>query len=324
MKDPQVLQQAAAFIRENDDFLLLTHEHPDGDAIGSSLAMACVLKKLGKRYTLVNDDPLPEKFLFLPAADQYRIPAEVGRTFSRCITLDCGDRRRLGQSGSLLKEDALLLNVDHHVTNDHFASCNVVDTNAAATAQVVYQIVKELRVELDPSLALCLYTGLLTDTGGFRYSNTTPLVHQMAAELLATGIDPYVVADRMLESMTWGKIQLLRSALATLKRDETGKVAWMLVTRDMLESTNATEDDVEGLVNYTRNLEGVEVGILFRERLDGQVKVSLRSKFHVDVSSIAQSLGGGGHNRAAGCTLHTPLTEAASLVLARVKDAMSR
>ncbi|ASS75600.1 DHH family phosphoesterase [Tumebacillus algifaecis] len=316
-------KSAADFFRNHDNLLLLVHEKPDGDALGSVLGAAHLLQSLGKTVTLVNDDPIPDKFRFLPMADRFLLPEEVEGTFANVIAFDCGDRKRLGRSQGLIAADANLLNVDHHVTNDHFGTENIVDLEAAATCQIVFKIAQELRIELDLDTATCLYTGLVTDTGGFRYSNTTEEVLLIAAHLLTAGVSPYQIVDRVMETLTWPQVQLIRTVLDTLDRDESGMISWVTITRDMLERAGGCDEDVEGLVNYPRNVEGVEVGISFRESVPGKVKVSFRSKYVVDVGAIALEFGGGGHARAAGCTVDGDVDTVKDRVLARVREVVT-
>jgi len=315
---------AGDFFRTEDDFLLLVHEKPDGDALGSVLGAAHVLKGLGKSFTLVNDDPIPAKFKFLPMADQFLVPEQVDRTFRTVISFDCGDRKRLGRSGGLIAEEARILNIDHHKTNDFFGTENLVDLEAAATCQIVYKIVQQLEeADLTIEVANCLYTGLVTDTGGFRYSNTSEEVLLIAAALLKLGVEPYQVVDKVMETMTWPQVLLIRETLQSLNRDESGRIAWVTVSRDLLEKVGGCDEDVEGLVNYPRNVEGVEVGICFREAQPGNVKVSFRSKYEIDVGAIALELGGGGHARASGCTMEGGLNEITEHVVERVKHAFA-
>lgn len=315
---------AARFFAEHDHFLLLVHEKPDGDALGSVLAGAHLLKKLGKTVTLVNDDPIPHRFEFLPMADQFLLPEDVQETFDRVISFDCGDRKRLGRAGRLIRDDALILNIDHHITNDRFGTENLVDLEAAATCQIVYKIAQELGLELDLDTATCLYTGLVTDTGGFRYSNTTEEVMLIGASLLKIGVQPYNVIDRVMETMTWPQVLLIREGLSTLERDENGKLAWITITTDLLNRVQGCEEDVEGLVNYPRNVQGVEVGISFRERGDGRIKVSMRSKYVIDVGALAVEFGGGGHARAAGCSIEGNMAAVQERVLARVREELAK
>ncbi len=322
LKLNQDYKTAADFFQAHDDLLLLVHEKPDGDALGSVLAAAHLLQKLGKTVTLVNDDPIPDKFKFLPLADRFQLPEQVAGKFDRVISFDCGDRKRLGRSASLIAESAQLLNVDHHVTNDKFGTENLVDLEAAATCQIVFKIAYQLQMELDLDTATCLYTGLMTDTGGFRYSNTSEEVLLIAANLLTKGVSPYKIVDRVMETISWPQLLLIRAALDTLGRDDSGQIAWVTITRQMVDTAGGCDEDVEGLVNYPRNVEGVEVGISFRESSPGRIKVSFRSKYVVDVGAIALEFGGGGHARAAGCTLEGELSAVQEKVLARVGEAV--
>lgn len=321
MNKQQMMQEAADFIRNHDDFLLLTHVQPDGDAYGSTLGIAHLLQRLGKSFQIANEDHVSEKFSFLPLIERFQLSSEITRKFSCVISLDCGDERRLGQSAELLSQDAVLLNIDHHKTNDLFGRANLVDLEAAASCQIVYNLVQFMDVEPDRDMAYCLYTGILTDTGGFRYSNTTVEIHRIAAKLLACGVNPYEISDRVLETLTWSQLQLTREALGTLERDDSGQIAWIVIRREMLDRLHASDEDAEGLVSYARNVQGVEVGLLFREKNDGTVKVSFRSKYQIDVGEIALTFGGGGHARASGCTITGPVEQIKQNVISKVRDA---
>ncbi|GAX90570.1 DHH family phosphoesterase [Effusibacillus lacus] len=318
----QMLQEASDFILQNDDFLLITHVQPDGDALGSTLGFAHLLQALGKRYAIAVEEPIPAKFRFLPMSDRIQLASQISRRFSKIVALDCGDIKRFGRCAEFLEPQADILNIDHHKTNDCFGRANLVDLEAAATSQIVFNLASFMGTEIGRDMSVCLYTGILTDTGGFRYGNTTVEVHTIAAELLRNGVSPYDVADRVLETLTWSQLQLIREGLKSLQKDELGKVAWMVVERDLLDRLGAGDEDAEGLVSYARNVQGVEVGILFREKADGTVKASLRSKYHVDVGEIALSLGGGGHARAAGCTLAGPVDKAVAEVLLKVRESL--
>ncbi|GGA34446.1 phosphoesterase RecJ-like protein [Kroppenstedtia guangzhouensis] len=315
---------AEAFVSEPGPYLVVSHLHPDGDAIGSTLAVGGILKQLGKQVIMVNESPVPGKFRFLPGAEVIRFPEEVAAEspYRRVIAVDVADRERMGSAYRLLAEDAEILNIDHHPTNDRFGTYNLVIPEAAATAEILCHWARRLQVEWNRDLATCLYTGLLTDTGGFRYANTTPEVMELASGLLRHGVDPGMIADRVIETMTRGQLALLRRALDTLAFSDDGQVGWIRLTREDFRSSGAREEDLDGIVNYARNVAGVDVGILFRET-DGQgIKVSLRSREIVDVGKLAQSMGGGGHARAAGCTLTGTLDEAEAVLLGQVKAAL--
>lgn len=322
----QSLSRAADFIRRHQRFLLVNHVNPDGDATASLLALGLILKKLGKEVVMANEGPTPRKFSFLPGYEELLNASQVTpqEKFNTVITCDCGDFSRIGKVAEWFADDYQLLNIDHHPTNDGFGTINLVRTNAAATCEVIYDLMQELKCQCFPELAMCIYTGLMTDTGGFRYSNTTSKVMNIASELLAYQVRPDQIADRVLESISKAHLELLKRALPTLELRENDRVASLTVTyRDMVE-TEALPEDLDGIVHYARNLEGIEVGILFKEREDHSVKVSLRSKEYINVAEIALSFGGGGHVRAAGCTIHGTLDEAKNKIYASLHEAFAR
>ncbi|TCS92550.1 DHH family phosphoesterase [Hazenella coriacea] len=305
------------FIQEADEILVVSHVNPDGDAVSSTLAAAEIIRFLGKSITMVNESPVPDKFSFLSGAGDILQPEQLTHDYRFVVALDCGDEGRIGSVREKFTDDVQIVNIDHHISNDYFGMINVVE-EAAATAEILFQWIEEVQIPWTHSLATMIYTGLLTDTGGFRYSNTTPQVLRQAAHLVELGIPAYQIADQVLETTTIEHLQLLQTALHTLQRSEDGWVAWMTMYVEDLRKVS-TNEDLDGIVNYARNIEGVDVGLLFRETEDNSVKVSLRSRARVDVAKIAKSLGGGGHARAAGCTLlNITVDEAKKLVLSRV------
>ncbi len=315
------LQEAAAFIRSYDQFLVVSHVQPDGDAAGSTFAAGHMLQQLGKRFTLINESELPEKFAFLSGGLPIHKAVDLEKIgYEAVISVDCADFSRLGEVGSGLAPDVPLLNIDHHATNTRFGTCLLVKEDAAATAEVLYDLADALGLKLNEAANRCLYAGLLTDTGGFRYANTTEKVMRIAGRLLETGVPGYELAERLLERLTIAQVTLLKRALATLSFDSDNRISWLTVTLDDLKSCGANSDDLDGLVNYPRNIEGVRVGMLFKESDKGGVKASLRSDGSVDVSAIAAELGGGGHKRAAGVTLSLPMAEAVRTVIERTKE----
>ncbi|WP_163857833.1 DHH family phosphoesterase [Paenibacillus elgii] len=319
------LQAAAGFIREQDDFLVVAHVQPDGDAAGSTFAVAWMLQSLNKRFTLINEGRIPDKFMYMAGPhtviEYVKDPPE--RKFSAVISVDCADFGRIGLVSECFAQERKLLNIDHHATNDGFGTVNLVRSDAAATVEVLYDLALELNLEFTPELNDCIYTGLLTDTGGFRYSNTTPKVMQIAADMLARGVKGYELAERLLETMTLGQVSLLKRSLNTLSFAHENKVAWLSVTLDDLSATDASSEDMDGLVNYARNVEGVEVGMLFKEKEPGIIKVSFRSGGLADVAALAQKFGGGGHVKAAGCTIRGSMSETVERVVREVGMALA-
>ncbi|QJC54344.1 bifunctional oligoribonuclease/PAP phosphatase NrnA [Paenibacillus albicereus] len=296
---------AMHFLNEGDDYLVVSHVQPDGDAISSTLAAAWLLGRLGKRFVLANQDPVPDRLRFLSGSEGIRSLDQLGTDvrFKRIVAVDCADYKRIGLLADRFADGAELLNIDHHPTNDAYGACNLIVPEAAATAQILYELIAESGHALDPSAAELLYTGLLTDTGGFRYSNTDTRVMQTAAKLLEAGADGYRIADRLLETMTLPQLKLLRLGLNRMEFRFGDRVCSMRITPEDMADTGAAPEDLEGLVNYARNVEGVEAGILFKGMRDGSVKASLRSGGTLDVAALASAFGGGGHVRAAGCRL---------------------
>lgn len=319
MNNNQDIESSVQFFKKNDDFLIVSHVQPDGDTISSSLAVAHILKYLGKAFTLVNQDVLPKKFNYLSMYNEINSVSEVNRTFDFIITVDVADQFRTGDIDHLLSNDTKILNIDHHPTNDFFGDFNLVIPTAAATAEVIFDLVKALDIPLQKELATCIYTGLLTDTGGFRYSNTTSKVMNIAAELLEYNVSPGDIAEAALEAITVNHITLLSKALEKLEVMEGGLISWSeLVYEDLQDVVD--HDDTEGIVNYTRNIDGVEVGAFFKEVEPETIKVSLRSKRWIDVGAIAKNFGGGGHARAAGFTYKGSLGSIKKELLTRIKE----
>ncbi|MFC7442768.1 DHH family phosphoesterase [Laceyella putida] len=314
------IQAFEQWIKEADQVLVVSHIHPDGDAISSTLAMGMVLKAMGKQVTMVNESPIPKKFAFLPGMEEVKQAHEVTGTFNHVVALDCADRARMGTCCELIAPVAALVNIDHHATNDGYGTMNVIFPQAAATVEILYDWIDQSDVGWDVPLATCIYTGLLTDTGGFRYSNTSPKVLRQAAKLVELGIPSHQIADQVLETVTLEQLKLLQTALGTLKQSEDGLVAWMKLDETDLARLKASHDDLDGIVNYARNILGVDVGVLFRETEPQGVKVSLRSRERVDVGQVAKQFGGGGHSRAAGCTIRGTIEEAEESVLAEIRS----
>lgn len=313
---------AEALLRD-DDWLIVTHERPDGDAIGSALAVSLLLEKIGKRWTFMVETPLPARFDYLEHYSKATVVSdEYAGRFQHVVAVDCADAARYAALQFVVAEGATVVNVDHHRTNPRFGVANAVDADAAATCEILFHLAKALQVPLSEPLSAALYTGILTDTAGFVQPNTTPEVYQIAAELLMSGVRPYDIAEPALEARSAEQMHLLQMALSNLTVSEDGRYAALYVTRGMIEGAGAEEDDVEGLVGFARSIDTVEVGILFRETPLQQVKVSLRSKRRVDVSEVAQRFGGGGHIRAAGCTLETTLEDAMEKIFTAVERAL--
>ncbi|MGG1442701.1 bifunctional oligoribonuclease/PAP phosphatase NrnA [Brevibacillus laterosporus] len=320
--DQTVFLDAARFVRENERFLIISHVNPDGDTTGSALAMALLLEQMGKSYVIVNQGSTPDMFSFLPRFNHIINLSDqtVDEKFSCVIAVDAADSSRMGEVTHLFNPDAQILNIDHHPTNDAFGTYNIILPHAAATAEIMYDWCVASSFSLTKEIATCIYTGLLTDTGGFRYSNTTPHVMEIASHLLTYEVSSAEIAERCLENITLKHVQILKRALASLELTNEGLVATMQISKQDFLETNSTNDDTGGIVNYGRNIEGVEVGILLTEVEEGIVKISLRSRAKVDVAQLAKNIGGGGHARAAGCTMKGVTLEEAKKSVLRLVD----
>lgn len=308
-----------AAIRSHNSFVILEHEKPDGDAVGSGLAMVQALLALGKQAILVSSDPHPAVYDFLPGKPYYTRAAYLEPAdFSpeAAVFLDCTDPERSG-AGLKFASGKYVINIDHHVSNSLFGDARLVRPEASATGEIVFGVLKALDVEITPDIATCLYVAIVTDTGGFRYQNTSGECLRVAAALLEKGVSAWGVADQVFETRSVSSVILLGKALDTLKLYRGGKIAAVTVTRAMLKAAGAAPEETEGIIGYPRSLTGVEVALLFREDQDGRgFHVSMRSRTRVDVSAVAVSLGGGGHPRAAGVLLKGDLAEVTGKVLA--------
>jgi phosphoesterase RecJ-like protein len=299
-------EHVLAEIRESERFCLVTHEHPDGDALGSLVAMHRVLARLGKDSVMLmaaDEFPLPYEYRSFDLDGLASVPpADVAdRTI---VFLDCGNIDRNPLS-AVKGEDAHILNIDHHHDNTRFGTVNLVDPEASCTAEIVWDLMRALDVEPEPEIADALYVGLVTDTGKFMYENTGSRAHQMAAELIAAGVDVHGIYRRLYEGMPYAKLELLARALQHVERHDDGALTLTRLTRDDFRLSGAEESYSEGIIDHLRSVEGTKVAALSRELLSeagsGRKKVSLRSTDgEVDVSVIARAGGGGGHRQAAG------------------------
>lgn len=288
-------------------YAIATHVNPDGDAIGSELALYIFLRKLGKSVRIFNTDPVPTKYQFLPYWENIE-NAQVSTDYCPevLVIVDASSRERIGKflSKHLIPIHAVV-NIDHHITAKSFGDYNIIQTDVSSTAEIIYKFIKSTGMSIDAEEALCLYTGLMFDTGCFRYSNATPETHRIAAELIEIGeFAPDEVYCRVYEHIPLGKINLLGKTLSTLELTSDGKIAWVVVTQKMLNDTDTTLDDVEGFVNQIQAIDSVEVAICICELQDGNTKVSLRSEGRVDVAALAAEFNGGGHERASGCRIN--------------------
>ena len=296
-------------MRTEKAFLVTSHMNPEGDAIGSALAVAISLETIGKEVTVYNQDPTPENLRFLPMSDAIVHEVNNPRHFDAAIILDCADLNRLGKDAKKIGEIKRTINIDHHKTNDRFGDFVFIDPDSSSTAEIMYGLIKDIPVRITQEIATNIYTGILTDTGSFCYSNTSAEVLEIAGELVRRGVNPSFVAEEVYERQSVSKLRLLGSALNTLEILDKGRIGSMKVSLPMLMAAGATPDLTENMVNYPKSIRGVEVAVLFRELSKDHYKVSLRSNERVDVADVAKEFGGGGHAKASGCIIRGNLPE---------------
>lgn len=295
-------------LRKSSRVLVASHVHPDGDAVGALVAAALALEAMGKRVTLYNESRIPAVYRFLPAVDRIRRKLALADVHDTAVVLDCGDLARVGPAGAeMIDRVPTVINVDHHVTNSRFGDLHLIDTAACATAELVYRLVTALGIPIDRDMATAIYTGIFTDTGSFRFANTNQAAFSICNEMVSRGVAPYRVAKRVYGSYSLGRIKLLNLALDSLEISPDGRWSFMTLTRDMFVETGTQTEDIDGMINYAKRIEDVQVAVLIQEppAADGptperRINVSLRSDGQVDVAALATAFGGGGHPRAAG------------------------
>ncbi|RLC82328.1 MAG: hypothetical protein DRI61_02585 [Chloroflexi bacterium] len=299
--------------------LIITHIDPDGDAIGSLLGLGLALEKMGKKVTMACENPVPRRFLYLPGSDRV-VPYPMG-SFEIVVALDASDLRRLGKAYSPeLYGELPLINIDHHVTNPGFGTLNWVDPEAAATAQIVLELVEGMGAPLEPDVATCLLNGIVTDTRGFRTVNTTPQTLEAALKLQRAGANLVEVMENVFDRRPLGVLRLWAHILSQAQLED--RIIWAEKPRSLLEKFGLNDEGNYGLTNFMVGVEEADVAVIFSEKPGGEIDVSMRSVPGVDVSKVAAKLGGGGHPQAAGCRLKGTFQEVREKVLRELRKAL--
>jgi phosphoesterase RecJ-like protein len=313
-------------LRDHQRFLLTTHIRPDADGLGSLLALGEALQLRGKTVRRIVASAWPPRYDFLDPAktiERFTLPGDTWRNVDAVIILDTGTWNQLGDFGTLLRDlPAARAVIDHHPTQDDLGAARFVDTTAEATGRLVFEALQALGVQLTPTMAHHLFAALATDTGWFRHSNATAATFGLAEKLVAAGARPTALYDQLYEQHTMPRLHLVGVVLSRLQLTDDNRVALTYVQRDDYTATGAQPSDTEDLVNYTRSVAGVEVGLFFMEQPRGGIKVSFRSRARVDVAKVAESFGGGGHRLASGAVIEGSLTEVKARVLAAVHLAL--
>ena len=317
----EAIQAAAAAISQAQRIVVTSYVNPDGDALGCVLAVTHLLDALGKDVTPLMADGVPDIYKWLPGAERVQMQT-TRQDFELAIVCDAGALERVGRSVRPIVEDTpLVIDIDHHVADEPFGDIRLLDATASATAEIVWELLLVLQTQTGRELATrqiaeCLMTGIITDTGSFRYLNVTPRTFELSAQLQRLGATPATIAELVYENQSYASVKILGRALDSLQTTPDGRVAWARVTAQDFADLNALDADTEGIVAHVRAVRGTQIGILFREVPGKKIRISLRARDGADVNKIANVFGGGGHKLAAGCSLDPPLAEVEAQVIA--------
>ena len=308
------VRECVSLLKEYDNYLILTHRNPDGDTLGSAFALHRALSKLNKKSMVRCGDPIHQKFSYLwDKVDNEDIE------FDKIITVDVADKKLLGEEFEAKYGDKVWLCIDHHLSNREYAE-NLLLEDRAAAAVIIYEIICEMGIEFSPQIANCVYTGLATDTGCFLFSNTTPTVHRIAADVMEKGADYTFINRLMFETKSLSYLRLEQMAVSSIESHFDGKCAIMMVTRKMIEESGSSASDCDGIAAIPRKIDGVKIAVTIRERHDGSFKVSLRTVEPYDAAKICANFGGGGHHAAAGCDFDCSIDEVKNALLKVIKE----
>jgi phosphoesterase RecJ-like protein len=313
------IQQIVEAIRARQRFVLSSHSRPDGDSIGSQLAMAYALHALGKDVVAVNADQAPGPLMQFPGVPDIRIAPRVDGDFDAAIIMECGDLGRTGVEGL---DRFFVINIDHHPGNANYGQINWFDASAAACAEMVFELVRALGVPLTTDIATHIYLAILTDTGSFHYSSISPRTFDICRECLEAGADPVLVARNVYDSNNMGRLKLFGAVLSAMQLDPTGRIAIVYVDHEMAREAGGTYEDTEGLINLPLTVKEIEAVVFFKQIEGDEYRVSMRSKGDIDIGSVAKEYGGGGHKNAAGCTVTGPIDTLQKTFIEKIERAI--
>jgi phosphoesterase RecJ-like protein len=315
MKLNEILEK----IKQSNTIGITFHISPDGDSYGSSLGLLLSLRKLGKKVYIISKDKVSEIYSFLPGINEINAGITSVQEATDCvIALDCGNKERLNADIEFENRKYCLINIDHHLSNDNYGDINYVDTKCSAVGEIIYAIIKAMNIVVNQDIATCLYTSIITDCGSFKYSNTTRETHEIAAELITTGIDFSKIHRNIFENKNYERVKLYGKVIEKLSLRANRKLCVMELNNDMLKNLNSDISDSGDIISIGMEIGEIEVAVLFKESSDG-TKVSLRSKNDFDVRKIAEFYGGGGHSKAAGLTINKPLDEAKAILIKHIE-----
>jgi phosphoesterase RecJ-like protein len=319
--DHEPLRRIRDEILARHRFLITSHLRPDGDSIGSQVALAYALRALGKDVRLVNCDPAQPGILPFPGVSDIEIASQVEGDFDAVVVLECGELSRTGISGL---ERFFVINIDHHPGNALYGAVNWFEAGAAACGEMVFDVIRSLDVPLTKEMAMHIYVAILTDTGSFHYSGLSPRTFDICRQTLEAGADPVWIARTVYDSNNIGRLRLSSAVLSTIELDPSGRLASIRLDREMARATGGSYDDLEGLINEPLTVKAIQAVAFFKEWEPGVYRVSFRSKGDVDVRSVAQQFGGGGHKNASGCTITGDLAAVHDTVIPLVQAAIAR
>jgi phosphoesterase RecJ-like protein len=317
----EIIGRICTELRGRQRFLLTSHVRPDGDSIGSQLALAYALDRLGKQVRIVNRDPAAAELQAFPGVSSIEIAEHVEGDYDAAVVLECGDLSRTGIAGL---DRFFLINIDHHPGNAMFGAINWFDPTVAACGEMVFDIIRGLGIGLTVEMATHIYVAILTDTGSFHYSGISPRTFDICRQTLEAGIDPVGIARTVFDSNNVGRLRLFGAVLSTIQLDASGRLAIIYLDREMARQTGGTYDDTEGLINLPLTVKEIQTVAFFKEWDNGEYRVSLRSKGEVDVGQVAKGFAGGGHKNASGCTVPGPYARARGIITGLVLDAIDR
>ncbi|HEY1912184.1 MAG TPA: bifunctional oligoribonuclease/PAP phosphatase NrnA [Vicinamibacterales bacterium] len=313
------LHRIAEAIRSRQRFVLSSHARPDGDAIGSQMAMAYALRALGKDVTVVNADPAPPPLMVFPGVLGIRVAPVVEGDFDAAIIMECGDLKRTGVAGL---DRFFVINIDHHQGNTSYGALNWFDPGAAACAELVFDLVRALGVPMSVEIATHVYLAILTDTGSFHFSSISPRTFDICRQVLEAGVDPVLIARQVFDSNTMGRLRLFAAVLSAMQVDASGRVAALYLDREMAAAAGGAYDETEGLINEPLTVKSIETVVFFKQNEGDEYRVSLRSKGDVDINAVAKEFGGGGHRNASGCTVHGPIESLRRTFIEKLQQAI--
>lgn len=313
------IQKIITFIEKSNSIAIIYHVNADGDAIGSALALQLAFSSAGKAIDVFGEEEVPNSYKFLPGSSNIIIGFDAKEPYDLVIALDLGELKRLGTRSEIYTSAKNKVNIDHHLHNSLESDAKLIVENAAASGELIFKIIKQSGFQITKEIATCLFTAISTDCGSFKYSNTTSETHRIAAELIDCGADSSEISKTVYDNVPFAKQKLLGEVLALMELHFDGKVAFLESSFELTQKYGVRIEELENIANYGTSIEGVELSIFFKEVEPNQIKLSIRSKNYFDCAEFARTLGGGGHARAAGCTLNTPLEEAKRIVLEKVK-----